>query len=280
MNRDRLEQYGLSQIEDVLHRFEKEAIAFKLRQPDDTFSTRSRLGGRPILPAEYEWPTSNNRPLDFLLQIDLADLPPNELVPPSGLLTFFYDLDNQPWGFDPKELDGFRVDLIRSNSLVPFELPNPEFVLPERIITFNPVITLPEFGSRSYDLLDREAQFVERQSDNYFELIRELEQEYTSAGLGYANRLLGHSSNIQGDMQLEAQLVTNGLYCGDPSGYEDQRAKELERGADEWMLLLQLSSDDDAELMWGDGGMLYYWIRREDLLKARFDRTWMGLQCF
>ncbi len=74
-------------------------------------------------------------------------------------------------------------------------------------------------------------------------------------------------------------LVTNGLYCGDQTGYEDPRARELEGGADEWMLLLQLDSDDGADLMWGDGGMLYFWIRKEDLRQHRFDKVWMTLQC-
>jgi hypothetical protein len=41
-----------------------------------------------------------------------------------------------------------------------------------------------------------------------------------------AHRILGHSTNIQGDMQLEAQLVTNGLYCGDPSGYNRQVSRQ------------------------------------------------------
>jgi uncharacterized protein YwqG len=31
--------------------------------------------------------------------------------------------------------------------------------------------------------------------------------------------------------------------------------------------------------MWGDAGMLYYWIRKQDLAEDRFDRIWMALQC-
>jgi uncharacterized protein YwqG len=32
--------------------------------------------------------------------------------------------------------------------------------------------------------------------------------------------------------------------------------------------------------MWGDCGMVYVWIRREDLVNRRFDKTWLGLQCY
>jgi uncharacterized protein YwqG len=80
-------------------------------------------------------------------------------------------------------------------------------------------------------------------------------------------------------MQLEAQLVTNGLYCGNASGYEDPRRASLEEHADDWILLLQLDSDDVGNFMWGDSGMLYYWIRKQDLCELRFDRVWMALQC-
>jgi uncharacterized protein YwqG len=80
-------------------------------------------------------------------------------------------------------------------------------------------------------------------------------------------------------MQLEAQLVMNGLYCGDPSGYRDPRAAELERTCEQWSLLLQLDSDDDAGLMWGDLGMLYYWARSADVNQQDFSKTWMTLQC-
>jgi len=32
-------------------------------------------------------------------------------------------------------------------------------------------------------------------------------------------------------------------------------------------------------MMWGDMGMLYFWIRAEDLAARRFERVWMILQC-
>jgi len=38
-------------------------------------------------------------------------------------------------------------------------------------------------------------------------------------------------------------------------------------------LLLQLPSDDDANMMWGDNGNYYYMIRKQDLAAARFDNV-------
>lgn len=79
-------------------------------------------------------------------------------------------------------------------------------------------------------------------------------------------------------MQLEAQLVTHGLYCGNPSGYADPRRVALEADCEQWSLLLQLDSDDPL-FMWGDGGTLYYWLREADLARRDFAPAWMALQC-
>jgi uncharacterized protein YwqG len=96
----------------------------------------------------------------------------------------------------------------------------------------------------------------ENEADAFDGFYQELLQE--NGGLAPVHQLFGHSYSIQGDMTLECQLVTNGLYCGNPTGYNDPRAEELAPGAADWRLLLQIDSDDDLDLLWGDSGMLYF----------------------
>jgi len=244
----------------------------------------SKLGGRPDLPRNFVWPTNKGRPLDFLLQINLAEAQQHDsqgILPASGLLTFLYDLDDQPWGYDPADLDGFRViHTPDPSALQSHDVPHNEFVLAEYSIHFHSMQTLPHFGSRAADSLEAATQLTDEETDSYFELPSQFEGCYSPPGDAGNHHLLGHSANVQGDMQLEAQLVTNGLYCGDPSGYEDPRRKTLESGADDWVLLLQLDTDENANVMWGDCGMLYYWIRKDDLANRRFDNVWMTLQCY
>ncbi|HVP71666.1 MAG TPA: YwqG family protein, partial [Gemmatimonadaceae bacterium] len=115
------------------------------------------------------------------------------------------------------------------------------------------------------------------EGDAYRSLWEVLGLEPTDGGT--AHQVLGHAIPVQGDMQVECQLVTNGLYCGDPSGYGDPRAAALRPGARDWRLLFQLDSDEGAGLMWGDVGRLYFWMREQDLSDGRFDRAWMQLQC-
>jgi uncharacterized protein YwqG len=44
--------------------------------------------------------------------------------------------------------------------------------------------------------------------------------------------------------------------------------------------LLQLDSDEEAGMMWGDRGMLYFWIPEEALAPRRFGEVWTILQCY
>ena len=93
------------------------------------------------------------------------------------------------------------------------------------------------------------------------------------------HQLLGQPVPIQSDnMPLECQLVSNGLYCGDGTGYNDPRAEKFQDGAKDWVLLAMIDSDERAGWMWGDGGCLYFWIRRDDLRARRFENVWMVSQ--
>ena len=216
------------------------------------------------------------KPLEFLLQIDLAELQrvaPSADLPQAGLLTFFYDVVGQPWGFDPAHLDGFRVVLFDCDIAASRPVPVSS-ALPARGLLFWPSVTVPHIGSRAYEALIEDCELPH----SYIEFAEDLERRRYPPERGL-HRLFGHSANIQGDMQLEAQLVSNGLYCGSAAGYRDPRVASLERGASDWVLLLQLDSDDSVNMMWGDVGMLYFWIRKDDLATRRFDRAWASLQC-
>ncbi|MDN4163246.1 YwqG family protein [Nocardioides abyssi] len=66
---------------------------------------RSQVGGLPFLPAGGTWPRDHEgRPMDFLVQVDLAEVPPVPGFPRAGLLQWFVrsdelhgmDLDDAP----------------------------------------------------------------------------------------------------------------------------------------------------------------------------------------
>jgi hypothetical protein len=93
------------------------------------------------------------------------------------------------------------------------------------------------------------------------------------------HRMGGYPDRLQGDLRLEAQLVSHGLYCGNASGYAEGKQKGLWPGAKEWELLLQIDSEEAAGMMWGDVGRIYFLIHRDDLRERRFEKIWAGLEC-
>jgi len=40
-----------------------------------------------------------------------------------------------------------------------------------------------------------------------------------------------------------------------------------------------MDTDDEIEVMWGDAGMLYFWVRRDEARKLNFSNAWLILQC-
>ena len=61
----------------------------------------------------------------------------------------------------------------------------------------------------------------------------------------------------------------------------DEVKADIEKHAGDWMLLLQLSTVTKGgfELMFGDCGMLYFYIRKDDLAARKFDKIHFSLQC-
>lgn len=93
-------------------------------------------------------------------------------------------------------------------------------------LRFDPAIDLPD----PFDSL-MEANGLEiRQEhvDRYFEAAERLSGAKRG---GSYHHVLGHPQLIQNDMRGECQLVTNGIYAGEPSGYATVGARELLRTA-------------------------------------------------
>lgn len=80
---------------------------------------------------------------------------------------------------------------------------------------------------------------------------------------------------VQGDMQYACEAATTGFnVVTAPHGVPEAEAETLRRNAGDWRLLLQVDSDSTSGMEWGDAGMLYYWIREDDLAAGRFHLVW------
>jgi uncharacterized protein YwqG len=251
----------------------------------------SKFGGRPDVPADFVWPVFETdtreddqvkeRPLAFLAQFDcaqLAPLDPEGLLPKEGLLSFFYELESQRWGYDPKDAGCARVFWFEG-PLAPAEFPaelEEDFRLPEMAAQLSGATDAPDFQDACPAL---EYPWTANDYRIFDQARRELGMDYP------ANRsqLLGWPDIIQNNMTLQCELISRGYYLG--GSWEkiplEERSALRTPSVRDWQLLFQLDTveNGDFELMFGDCGRIYFYIRREDLAQRRFDRVWLIQQC-
>lgn len=274
-----LEEIDDTQIRELSERFKKPSVRIHGNDGEcvSTECKHSRFGGKPLAPPAFEWPrTTNGKPLQFLCQINLKEvskLAPSKELPKEGLLCFFYESEDQPWGYDPKDRTGHKVAYFESADTVsPTDLPDDldeEFALRPQHMRFSEEVTFPCEGSDELQDYD----FSDEGGEQYAEF---LENTY---GDGTIHRLFGHPQLVQADWRLECQLVSHGIYCGGPEGYESAEASRLSAGSSDWILLLQIDSDNDG-VMWGDSGRLYFCITKQALSARDWDSVWVVLQCY
>ena len=235
---------------------------------------RSHLGGMPKLAPGTAWPKNKaGTMLAHVACIDLAETAPFDedgFLPKSGQLNFFYDDDQMPWGFSPDNAQGWKVIYSADPSkCVATNGPDRFRRMP---LMFKADITAPHPNSTRIENLE----LTDDELDEYFELSEKIHLERHEE----VSRMLGYPDAVQEpDMELECQLVSHGIDCGDGKYLTNPRVQELMAGVSEWALLLQLDSHKASSMQWGDGGRLFFWIKKEDLKQADFSKVWCILQC-
>lgn len=221
---------------------------------------QSRLGGVPDMLGA--WPRFEGRPLCCVAQIDLVEVRAAgglEWLPDNGKLLFFYELEHGTWGLDAKDV-GSAVVLREVGSPLaaaePTDLPE-EAKFPAYPVAFVRTVSFPTEERVGIDW----AGLNTASSEALEQALLDLAPDSPMHQIG------GYPCPVQSD-SMEAE-------CHDI-------AKRLGRrggGAADWRLLLQLDTDDEAGMMWGDVGTLYFWIREQDARAGDFSKTWTILQC-
>lgn len=243
--------------------------------------TNSKLGGKPVADREdFIWPRSGGAPMTFLAQLDLSEISQKfhyDWLPNRGALLFFYDIKNMPWGYDPNDRDKWKV-IYQSSPTIEIDTPsdiNEAHAIVEQFLSARKIEVLPSYdapGVRKLNLRDEEI-------DLYIEIGEHFE-EFNSYGDFPAHQIGGLPQPIQGDeMQFEAKMASNGNFMGDGKGYRNATEQDFEVAKSEWKLLFQFDSDEEVNAMWGDLGMLYFWVETEKAKVNDYSDTWLILQC-
>lgn len=278
----------LPRIADTIPSLLRYSIRMKARSTQEgTLAIgTTKIGGQPDMPPDIAWPAWDERPLAFIAQINLSQIASYDsehMLPTTGMLYFFYD---EQFDYPPKP-ECWRVlyDTGECSRLRRLDFPlDLEMRFASCAIDFSTEITLPPFESPyieqlglSYSTAYNPAATPERrmEAEAYQSLLNYLDTQYDRRMI---HRVLGHPDPIQGDMMLECQMFTHGLTWKDYQ-QNDPRITGLQRDSLQWRLLLQIDSDNNAEMMWGDVGRIYYWIPEDALIAREFDKTWFVFQC-
>lgn len=273
-----------AEIEALRDRIEaRVAPCLFLSPAEDGEGARTRLGGSPLLPPGAEWPRSDRGPLSFVGQLDFRELrdalgaaATGALgLPADGVLSLFYDVEEQPWGYDPAHASGFAL-LYAPDPANAIDVESPEGAIPfdEEPLAASSGHSLPWPGDRAHAELALEGT-AERAYRTFAERFA-LAQGKGIPGL--RQQVGGHAQWLQRDGRVTAELASSGVHAGgDPRTWRSADLRRAEAEAESWRLLWQLKPEDDR-FTWVDLGTLYVLIRDEDLRARRFERAWVVFQ--
>lgn len=269
------------------------AIRLVHAQPGDPVV--AQLGGLPALPIN-SWPVwQGHGPLSHVLSIDCASLTrllPAWNLPDSGRLAFFYfdgHYDNyQGTGtvgvWDPATQDGAQVLWLHPEESTPAHLthvPSPSppglTAFPAVALTAIPTLTWPTYEHpelrriwAANGLAEPRPGVPSPPVEALYEALHE--RWYVTP----QHQVGGHPQPEQGPVELELAELALRSAGATSIDYSEPAVDEHAHG---WQLLAQVDTDDDAKMMWGDMGKLYFMIHPEDLEGRRFGQMRFTWQC-
>lgn len=277
------------ELKNKLKKTLRNSVRLKIGGTADLEIGATRFGGKPDLPDGFEWcrfswensdGETKNRPLSFIAQFNLGEISKfdtENLLPKKGLLSFFYGAQTIKGGQDPKDSDcGGAFCFEDISKLKSADFPSD---LSEEL-RFPPmgIKAKTEESYQDYpDFLLQRDKLLECW-DDYDRAAKGLKINRPDIG----SKLLGWPDILRDNMTVECELASRG-YClseGLGSVTPRDRQEAVQSSAKEWLLLFQLDSAEVGGLgrTFGDGGRIYYYIRKEDLSDGRFDKVWTVTQ--
>jgi uncharacterized protein YwqG len=235
--------------------------------------TSSRFWGKPFLSKRIKWPEiEEGKPLLFIGQINLSDLPKNEELPSTGLLSFFIDVygSTNSW-----PMQKGRSYVHYSSEIIDHKLHD----FPENLILNEDFQSISLYFKRGFDLPD----------DRYFELFDDSEKpekgiydDFSTEireELGFfpsENKLLGWPRCIQGYVGAEAVVYQD--FNGDWNQYQENE-NQIKLSARDWRLLFQFEANQIGLGDQFEGACVYFLIKENDLKSGDFSKTALIMQC-
>lgn len=268
---------GLPQLAVHIDQLVRNSIRL-LTKPADEASMpigASKLGGLPDLPSHFSWPQWQGVPQSFIAQIRLEELQAydtQKLLPPRGLLWFFYAAQQDVYGDESANRGAWQVFWTESGLeqlqrlTAPTQLPQAARFKPcslsyasELTLAVQPELEIPGLQWDNDQQKQYDTVFAAFHKDDDFSIPH--------------HRMFGFADVLQDDMREQSQLYSRGI-----TDWDSPEAKKLAQSANNWQLLLQVDTDEAIGMRWASSGRLYYWVKDADLQAGQMSDTWLVLQ--
>ena len=273
---------------DILEKNKKSMIKISLSD-DKPNLFQSKFGGVPYLPKNVEVPKNKkNEQLTLLAQINIEELPKNNIYPMEKGILQFWILNDDVLGldYDTHLGDGFKVVYYKEidksvteeevlekykpykdeDSYFPVE---GEFSLSFKLTDGYCTASDDRFSK----LFVKEIEKFEKEKGEEY---KEIFEKYRKNNLGY-NICYDFYEIFEEDKNLNDKLFGAGHKIG---GYPDYTQNDI-RDEEYEILLLQIDSEgtEKNEIMWGDCGIANFFIREKDLKELNFDKVIYNWDC-
>lgn len=238
---------SLKKHEEYLRSTEKPAVEITFER-GDTLPWESKCGGCPYLESEDDFPRDQDgKPMMFLAQINLDEMPPLKDFPTHGLLQFYIG-DDDYFGGDSAckviYIPEYKKDasaLIEEN---PFE---------------NDYIGYAPFSNEGRMKFKETTRFIGTECREFYDKFRDkvTDEEWD---------------------ELYHLCYPEGCLVGGYPLFVQQTPEYYDSGEYD-TVLLQLDCEDECGIMFGDAGNCVFLISKEDLKNGNFDNVEYDWQC-
>ena len=272
---------------DILEKNKKPMIEISLSDEKPNLF-QSKFGGVPYLPKDKEVPKNKeNEQLTLLAQINIDELPENNIYPMEEGILQFWILNDDVLGldYDTNLGDGYKIIYYKDI---------------DKSVTEEEVLEKykPYKDEDSYFPIEGEFSLSFKLTDGYFsdsnddfrEIVdREMKKFYDENKEKYSNILKIYDKEnqlnyweiwdiLEEDKEIGEKLFGAGHKIG---GFPDFTQSDIREVGDYEILLLQIDSvgTEKNEIMWGDCGSANFFIREKDLKELNFDRAIYNWDC-
>lgn len=259
-----------------LERMKLPQIVLTPRRARDLPIRVSKFRGQPYWPKDRDYPTDpQGNPMVMLVQLNFAELPKLAEYPTTGILQFFIAV-----GSAGNELLGMRLDGSESDGPSYLDVLRDQtffrVVYHETIVTDDAALRtdLPMFDDPDLPI-PLEGAVASKLSDSYVQT-----SDYRFKRIFDLDYKAYYESVMKKDFSLVEQYrdFLGGYRIAVIGGYS-----RVEQGFDprslvpdeDWLVLLSIDTtpENDLDMLWEDGGVANWWIKREDLQQKDFSRV-------